>query len=146
MREEAMIALQSLLTTALVGNFGFATAAQIDRRFKLWTEVDIQPALFIVQKAEDVRLQDRQPPVITMHLDLVLYIKSPADQITSSASVYNPILDALFIALNSTLAGELQTLSGTVYQCKIEGKIETDEGTQGDQGFVIIPLTIILLP
>lgn len=146
MREQAMQQLQSILTTALVGQYGFNSAAQIDRRLKHWTQVDIQPALFIVQKSEQIKTVDRLPPRVEMSTDLLLYVKGAADQIASPSTIYNPIVDAIFTALLPTPLGELQTLNNTAYHCKIDGKIETDEGTLGDQAYVFIPLTIILLP
>jgi hypothetical protein len=144
--EEAIEALQSVLTSALVGQYGFNAANQIDRRFKLWNQVDIQPALFIVQKTMQARTTDRQPTRLEVFLDLVLYVKGTADQMLSISLVYNPIMDAIFAALAGKPSGELQTLNGTAYQCKIDGKIDTDEGTLGDQGVVMIPVTLILLP
>lgn len=144
MIEEALQALQAKLTTALVGNYGFVVAGQLDRRLKHWSVVDVQPALFIVQKTMDVKQNDKEPPAIWIHLDLVLYVKGSADQILSPSVIYNPIIDAIFAALTPTPAGTEQNLSGTAFQCRIQGNIETDEGTLEDQGYVIIPLIIIL--
>ena len=62
----------------------------------------------------------------------------------SPSSVMNPLLDAVTAALApDNPINTAQTLGGTVAHCWIEGAIETDEGTLGDQAVAIVPVRIL---
>ena len=37
-----------------------------------------------------------------------------------------------------------QILDGLVMDCRIDGKIETDEGTLGAQSVAIVPITVLI--
>ena len=58
----------------------------------------------------------------------------------------NHILDKIAAALRPRRElGEMkQILDGLVMDCRIDGKIETDEGTLGAQSVAIVPITVLI--
>lgn len=138
-RETIHAALFAKLSTAA----GFATAS---RRLKHWNDTPAaeQPALFLSHKTESAEPRQGLPTLWTLDFDAYLYARAP-DRATSPSSVLNPMLDAISGAIapdNATMSA--QTLGGLVAHCWIEGSVETDEGTLGDQAVAIIPIRILV--
>lgn len=130
----------------------FARLAAIDglasssRRLRHWADVpaEDQPALFLAQRTGGVVERVRgQPSRLTLRADAYLYVRT--DESTLPATILNDLLDAVAEALEpESEAFPVQTLGGVVHHCWIDGEIETDEGTLGDQAVAIVPITIIV--
>lgn len=113
------------------------------RRLKHWAEtpVEEQPALFQAQKAERVQVQTGKPSQWTLLLDVYLYVHVLAPGAPSE--VFNPLTDAICASLAHDHPSEGRcTLGGLVYNARISGQIETDEGTLGEQAVLIIPVEL----
>ena len=134
-------AIYSALFTLLQGTGTYVTKS---RRLKHWNDVpkDAQPALFMAtgnQTAETVR---GQPTRWTLSVDVYVYVRT--DGGADPGPIINPLLDAIEAALAPNAIENAQTLGGLVTWCRIEGAIETDEGTLGDQAVAIIPISILV--
>ncbi|WP_374335584.1 hypothetical protein [Leeia sp.] len=116
------------------------------RRLRHWTDVRAaeQPALFMAQGSEQAVPGDPVrglPTQWTLQVDVYLYART--DGGLAPGTVMNPLLDALEAALKPDNAMQrCQTLGGLVEHCWIEGELETDEGTLGDQAVCIVPVRI----
>ena len=141
-REPVYAALFALLQEA----GGFATAS---RRLRHWSDVAAieQPALFLAQKSETAEQRRGLPTRWACDVDIYLYCHAP-DARTSPATILNPLLDAVEAALapvsQDLVLRNAQTLGGLAYQAWINGKIETDEGTLGDQAVAIVPVRVLV--
>lgn len=134
-------AIYSALFARLSSLPGVKTAS---RKLKLWNDVPAgeQPAIFQAQKNEIGQARQGLPTLWTLSLDVYVYVKSPGK--TVPATVLNPLLDAITDALKpDNPIQNTQTLGGLVAHCWIEGTIETDEGTLGDQAVAIVPIRIL---
>jgi hypothetical protein len=124
---------------------GAASFVTIGRRLRHWSDVGAaeQPALFMTQKSENA--EERQPLPVKWRasVDLYLYAQAP-DELTSPATVLNPLLDAVEAALAPDPVGHVQTLGGLVSHCWIAGRIQTDEGVLGGQAVAIVPVEILV--
>ena len=135
-REEIWAALFAKLPTA-----GFNTKS---RRLKHWDDVpkEKQPALFLAQGPETHVRVTGQPAKRTFTGELYVYART--DGGLDPGPVINPLLDAIEQALEPNAVEQVQTLGGLVDHCRIEGAIETDEGTLGDQLVAIIPIHMLV--
>jgi hypothetical protein len=97
----------------------------------------------MTQKSENA--EERQPLPVKWRasVDLYLYAQAP-DELTSPATVLNPLLDAVEAALAPDPVGHVQTLGGLVSHCWIAGRIQTDEGVLGGQAVAIVPVEILV--
>ncbi len=122
---------------------GLVTAS---RRLRHWSDVAPaeQPALFQVQRGEDVHRLRGLPPRRQLSLDLYLYAATGGDPGTAPAQILNPLIDAIEAALAPDPVTGTQTLGGLVEHAWIEGRIETDEGVLGDQAVMIVPVEILM--
>ncbi len=136
-REEIYSALYGLLSGAAV----FQTAS---RRLRVWDDVSPaeQPALFMVQREEDVvSTSPSLPSKCVMYVDVYIYVRE-TDPVQAPASVINPLVDSVQAVLAPVFG--VQDLGGLVTSCQIDGKIEYDEGVLGDQAVVVIPVRVIV--
>lgn len=100
-----------------------------------------QPALFQAQKNELAHRQQGLGTVWTLTVDVYIYTSSTGSAFPSTQ--LNNIADAIEAALQpDNPVRNTNTLGGLVQHCRIEGAIETDEGTLGDQAVAIIPIVI----
>lgn len=136
-REPIYAALFTLLGNAAP----FATKS---RRLRHWNDVskDQQPALFMAQRSEIASTVRGMPTEWTITVDV--YVYSRTDGKLDPGPIINPLIDALEAALAPNPIENAQTLGGLVHWCRIDGAIETDEGTLGDQSVAIIPITIFV--
>lgn len=142
-REPIYAALFALLVEAAP----FQTAS---RRLRHWSTVEAaeQPALFQVQKREAAKEAEGAPTQWRAEIDVYVYCQAPDDE-TPPASVLNPLLDAIELALRPSgadMALGVQTLGGLARHCWISGAIETDEGALGGQAVAIVPIEILVTP
>ena len=114
------------------------------RRLKHWNDVPTiqQPAVFLTQNGEQL---DHLRAVWTLHMELYVYVSVGGDENAVTATPMNHILDKIAAALRPRRElGEMeQTLDGLVMGCRIDGKIETDEGALGAQSVAIVPITVL---
>ncbi len=138
-REQIHVALFALLS----GAAGFVT---ISRKLKHWADVSAveQPALFQAHRGEVGTNTVRGAPTQwQIGFDIYVYANTSADPSASPSTLMNPLLDAIQAALAPSAVSGVQTLGGLVHRCWISGRIESDEGTLGDQGVLIIPIDIL---
>jgi hypothetical protein len=122
---------------------GIVTAS---RRLKHWNDVNPadQPAIFQTQNGENAIVKTGFPTKWSMDVDLYLYCHAGNDPDVTPATDLNNLLDAIEKALKPDYSG-YQNLGGLVYDCRIDGKVETDEGTLGPQSVAIIPIKITVV-
>lgn len=137
-------AIYSALFKLLANIDGINTA---DRILAHWDDVspNMQPALFMTcvsQKAEQVT---GFPTKYSLEAKVWLYThRDTAGEIPSTA--INQILDALDAALKPPAGPSFkQTLGGLVEHCWIDGEIQTDEGTLGNQAVAIVPIRLLVV-
>lgn len=121
---------------------GVVTAS---RSLRHWADVpaEQQPALFMAQQSEQPQTRTGQPPAWTLSVDIYVYCRAVAG--LPPAAVLNPILDAIegaFVLHPITGKHTLPGIDGVEW-ARIDGAIETDEGTLGDQTVAIIPIRIL---
>ena len=120
------------------GTQGFATASP---KLRHWNDIKVnqQPAFFLSQGPQIPLAPPAPGGPRAWHLEYVARIYVNAKGETDPTSVLNPILDAIE-ALFISPAREPQTLGGLVEWARIEGTIETFEGTLGDQEVALITI------
>jgi hypothetical protein len=136
-------AIASALFALVQGSASFATAS---RRVKLWTDVSSadKPAIFMAEHGETyVRKGEALPAVITMDVELLIYIDAGKDQSVTPITVLNPLIDAVDAALAPSPVTGKQTLGGLVTHCWIEGKVMKDPGDLDGDGVAVIPIKIL---
>lgn len=127
--------------------FALATSAPglvtTNRKLQHWSDVSpsARPALFMAQKRETAMNTTPVPTKWLLEVDLYLYVSTIGA--TSPGAILNPILDAIAAKLDYQFAGQPQTLGGLVQWARIEGSIETDEGTLGNDAVAIIPVKML---
>jgi len=117
------------------------------RKLLHWNDVPAsqQPALFQAQGKQTVSQPAANGLPTKWVLDATLYVYVNTQGAASPGEVLNPILDAITAALDANAIGTPQTLGGLVEWARIEGSIETSEGTLGDQEVAMIPVRILTL-
>lgn len=134
--------IYAALFARLASSAGFVTTG---RRLKHWNDVHAssQPALFMAQKTETPSQVRGIPARWELKVDVYLYVNTSGDQ--APGTLLNAVLDSVAEALapNNPIEN-VQTLGGLVEHCWIEGTIETDEGTLGDQAVAIVPISILV--
>ena len=113
------------------------------RKLLHWNDVPAsqRPALFMAQRRETAMQVTGRPTVWTLQVDLYVYVSTLGNDYPGE--VLNPILDAITAQLDYPFAGQPQTLGGLVQWARIEGSIETDEGTLGNDAVAIISVSIL---
>jgi hypothetical protein len=138
--------IYAALFSRLQGAAPFVTTS---RRLRHWSDVAAieQPALFQAQRVETADQRRGLPTKWICDVDVYVYCQAP-DEVTSPATILNPLLDAIEAAMAPLapldLAANAQSLGGLAYQAWINGKIETDEGTLGGQAVAIVPVRIMV--
>lgn len=113
------------------------------RKLQHWADVPAtrRPALFQAQVSEAAIRVTRQPTRWMLAVRLYVYVATKGA--ASPGEVLNPILDYIEAALADPFPGQAQTLGGLVEYARIEGLIETSEGTLGDDEVCIIPVMVL---
>ena len=136
-REPIYVALFALLQ-------GIPGVVTVSRKLKHWNDVpaEAQPALFQAQRSEVHQVVTGAPNKALLTLDLYVYVRTTGDD--SPSTKLNNVLDGIFTALApSPINGRTNLGIAGVEWVKIEGTIETDEGTLGDQAVAIVPVHIL---
>jgi len=131
--------IYAALFALLAASGGYVTTS---RRLLHWNDVskEQQPALFQAQRNELAKTDTGKPTVWTLNVDVYVYVRT--DGGAPPGPILNPLLDAIEAAL-APAGSNVQTLGGLVHYARIDGAIETDEGTLGDQAVAIIPISIL---
>jgi hypothetical protein len=121
---------------------GVVTCSRI---LKHWSEVGTaeQPALYLAQKSMTAEVTFGKPTRWTLEAEVYIYVRT--DRLTEPpATQMNNLIDAVEAALAPDQSTpNVQTLGGLVSHCWINGKIETDEGTLGEQAVAVIPINML---
>lgn len=112
------------------------------RTLRHWVDVPSieQPALFQAQTGEDVSTTPGLPSVWQGKLDVYVYAHNSGDKSVAPSQLLNPLIDAIEAALAPDVVSGKCKLGGLVEHVWIEGHIQTDEGTLGDQAVAIVPV------
>lgn len=137
-----------------------ANFATIGRLLKHWTDVgpEEMPALYQVQKREEVTQLKGQGKRWTFKVDLYVYVHTNSQQLggegiapplpdatLTPSMLMNPLIDAIEAALAiDDFSNNACTLGGLVSRAWIDGVIETSEGALGDHEVAIIPISIMV--
>lgn len=125
----------------LAGIEGFAVTSRL---LKHWADAPIQPALYQAGSKESAITNTGQPTKWELRLSVYLYVKTEGAE--SPGEVMNPLLDAVCAVVNKrhpiTGRNDLGGIAGVEW-ARIDGTIETDEGTLGNQAVAIIPVLIL---
>lgn len=121
---------------------GIKTAS---RFLKHWSDVPVadQPAVFQSQTGEEPKQQRGLPAVWTLNVNIYVYVNTGGDTTRTPSTVLNGIIDQIEAAFPPEPTEGVQTLGDLVSHAWISGKIETDEGTLGDQAVAIIPISVL---
>lgn len=114
------------------------------RKLKHWNDVSAeeQPALYMAQAREVPTTTTGQPTRWDLFVDVYVYVRTGGDAVPGT--VLNPILDAIEAALPlHPVTGKHMLDAPGVEWARIDGAIETDEGTLGDQAVAIVPIHIL---
>lgn len=133
--------IYAALFAALQGLPGVRTSSRI---LKHWNDVpaEMQPALFLAQGSQQPVTQTGQPSKWLLAAEVYVYVRTSGGQVPGS--VLNPILDAIEAALPLHPVTGKHTLDAPgVEWARIDGAIETDEGTLGEQAVAIVPIQIL---
>lgn len=147
----ALIAGNSPLTLSLPAG---ANAAQVSlttgfltfsRRFKPWSQVSAQPALFLRDGSEDIEYRNGILQEQTMKAEVWIYSNAGQDPDVAPATGLNNLLDAVQAAFApDDQMRQVFTLGGLVSWCRIAGKIEKEPGDIGGQAIALADVEIIV--
>lgn len=117
---------------------GFVTVSRRLRHVNDVLDTEM-PALFMAQGKETPSYEAGRTPIWYLRCTLYVYIKDPAGAVPGQLA--NSLMDAVtavFTPDNPNVNSF--TIGGLVHHCRIDGTIETDEGTLGEQMIAIIPI------
>lgn len=140
-RETVMTALFDLISTS----YAFTT---VSRKLKLWTDVPMEqrPYMAMAERLEENTGNDRGlagvPVVRTWHVDFYVYTDAHSAEVP--ASLLNPILDAVELAMRPSAVTGRQTLGGLVAHAWIVGQTFKDPGDIDGDGMLVIPVSILV--
>lgn len=135
-------AIYSALWAKLTAIPGFVEKS---RRLKHWNDVApaCQPAIYMAQGNQTPTTTTGQPSKWLLSAELYIYARTDGRQ--DPGPILNPLIDAVRDAINAVhpVTGKSLLPVDGVEWARIDGTIETDEGTLGDQAVAIIPLSIL---
>lgn len=136
-------AIYSALWAKLEALDGFTTKS---RRLLHWNDVNRydQPALFMAQGNQQVITITGQESKWLLNADIYIYVQTDGEP---PAPIINPLIDAVCNTVNAihpiTGRSDLMVEDAVIEYCRVEGTIETDEGTLGNLAIAIIPIVIL---
>jgi hypothetical protein len=121
---------------------GFLT---FSRRFKPWSQVTAQPALFLRDGSEEIEYRNTMLQEQIIKAEVWIYSNSGQDPDVAPATGLNNLLDAVqdAFASDDPMRGKF-TLGGLVEWCRIAGKIEKEPGDIGGQAIALADVEIIV--
>ncbi|MCI0466794.1 MAG: hypothetical protein L0Y57_07295 [Beijerinckiaceae bacterium] len=142
-RESAIAALLNVLAGAYPWKLGPA------RRLKLWSDVPAssRPACFLFEGGQESYLwSENALPKRILEIRIFIYLNAK-DPSIAGAALLNGVADALDAAFaqsgNDIVLGR-NTLGGTVYHCRIDGKVLKDPGDLDGDALLIVPVRLVL--
>ena len=102
------------------------------------------PALFMVQAGETAEYKRGLPTKWTLKVHFLFYVDAIGDTRIEVATLSNELMDMLENVFMPSGPQNVQTLSGLVDHCQIEGQIETDEGVLGPRSAWMVPVNILV--
>ena len=142
-RESAMGALMNIVANAYPWKLGPA------RRLRLWSDVPAAswPACFLFEGGQETySWSESALPKRVIEVRLFVYLSAKDPSIAGSALI-NSVMDALDAAFalsgSDALSGR-NTLGGTVYNCRIDGKSLKDPGDLDGDALLIVPIKLVL--
>jgi hypothetical protein len=142
-RESAIGALMNIVANAYPWKLGPA------RRLKLWSDVPMasRPACFLFEGGqESYSWSESALPKRIIEVRLFVYL-SAKDPSIVGAMLLNTVMDAFDNAFKLSEADILSgrnTLGGTVFNCRIDGKPLKDPGDLDGDALLIVPIKLIL--
>lgn len=117
----------------------------VSRRLRHVNDVppEQQPAIFQTQGNETPQYAPGRTPLWYLRCSLYVYISDPENAIPGQLA--NEMMDkitAIFTPDNANVNSF--TLGGICNHCRIDGTIQTSEGTLGEQMIAIIPIEILV--
>lgn len=134
-------AIYAALFARLSSIAGLKTKSRI---LKHWNDVPVEqrPALFMSQAGESPQTQTGEASRWLLMVDVYVYVQT--DGTNPPGSVLNPILDAIEAVFPlHPITGKHTFDAPGVEWARIEGQIQTDEGTLGNQAVAIVPIHIL---
>jgi len=115
------------------------------RILKHWSDVppEERPSLFLAQGKEAPLAWAANGLPTRWQLEGLIYVYVTTDGVRSPGEILNPIKDTIERKLVQSPAGTPQRLGGLVQWARIEGTIETSEGTLGPDEVAIIPVRML---
>ncbi len=142
-RESAILGLMNLARNAYPWKLGPV------RRLKLWSDVPAasRPACFLFEGGQETYSWSESAlakRIIEVRLFVYLNAKDPS---VLGASLVNDVMDAFDSAFglsgSDVILGR-NTLGGTVYSCRIDGKVLKDPGDLDGDALLILPVKLVL--
>lgn len=142
-RESAVGALINLVANAYAWKLGPT------RRLKLWSDVPAasRPACFVFEGGQETySWSESACPKRTIEIRLFIYLNAKDPSVAGAALVNNVLdaIDAAFSLSGSDIVLGRNTLGGSVYHCRIEGKPLKDPGDLDGDALVIVPIKLVL--
>lgn len=135
-------AIHAALFAKLQAIPGVVTCSRI---LQHWADVppELQPAVYMAQTRQVPATDTGEPSRWRLAVDVYVYVRTDGE--TPPGTLMNPILDAIEnILAPHPITGRHQTLGlDAVHWARIDGAIETDEGTLGQQAVAIVPVLIL---
>jgi hypothetical protein len=120
---------------------GVVTSSRI---LKHWNDVppEQQPALYMAQTGEVAQARTGVATKWLLQVDVYVYVRTSGGKVPGT--ILNGILDGIEAALPLHPVTGMHTLDVPgVEWARLEGAIDTDEGTLGDQAMAIVPIQIL---
>jgi hypothetical protein len=119
---------------------GFLT---FSRRFKHWSEVTAQPALFLRDDDEDSNYPNTVMQIVTLKAEIWIYSNAGQNPDAVPATGLNNLLDAVDAAMvpDNRMTNQF-TLGGLVSWCRRVGKVTKDPGDIGGQAIAVADVEI----
>jgi hypothetical protein len=142
-RESAIAALMNLVANAYPWTLGPV------RRLKLWSDVPAanRPACFLFEGSQETySWSESALPKRIIEVRLFVYLDAK-DPSVVGATLVNNVMDALdnaFVISGGDVILGRNTLGGTVYNCRIDGKILKDPGDLDGDALLIVPVKLVL--
>lgn len=142
-RDVAIDALLRLVAAAYAWKLGPS------RKLKLWTDVPpaSRPACFLFEGGQETySWSESAIPKRAIEAKLFIYLNAK-DQSVLGASLVNGVMDALdaaFAPSGADLSLGRNTLSGTVYNCRIDARPLKDPGDLDGDALLIVPVKMFL--
>ncbi len=142
-RESAIAALMNLVANAYPWTLGPV------RRLKLWSDVSAanRPACFLYEGSQETySWSESALPKRIIEVRFFVYLNAK-DPSVVGATLINNVMDAFDNAFAISGADVIlgrNTLGGTVYNCRIDGKILKDPGDLDGDAILIVPAKLVL--